>query len=79
MILSMGSILLLAKSKVKGLPHFSTEDLKSRLSADEVDSVLRWSKTKIGQDTIVIVRKIPFALFIGIGTLLFTFWEVLVE
>lgn len=79
MILSMSSILLFAKSKVKGLPHFSTEDLKSRLSVDEVDSVLRWSKTKIGQDTIVIVRKIPFALFIGIGTLLFTFWEVLVE
>lgn len=78
MILSMGSILLFSRSRVKGLPAFSTEDLKSRLSADEVDSICRWAKTPNGQDTIVIVRKIPFALFIGIGTLLFAMWEVLV-
>ena len=39
MILSMGSILLFAGSRVKGLPSFSTEDLKSRLSAGEVDSI----------------------------------------
>lgn len=78
MILSMGSILLFAKSRVKGLPTFSTEDLKSRLSAEEVDSINRWSKTSSGQEAIVIVRKIPFALFIGVGTLLFAVWEVLV-
>lgn len=77
MILSMGSILLFAGSRVKGLPSFSTEDLKSRLSAGEVDSIGRWSKTANGQETIVIVRKIPFAVFIGAGTLLFTIWEVL--
>ena len=74
----MGSILLFAKSRVKGLPTFSTEDLKSRLSAEEVDSINRWSKTSSGQEAIVIVRKIPFALFIGVGTLLFAVWEVLV-
>lgn len=79
MILSMGSILLLSKSKVKGLPTFSTEDLKSRLSIEEVDNIYRWAKTLNGQDTIVIVRKIPFALFICIGTLLFALWEVLVR
>lgn len=78
MILSMGSILLFAKSRVKGLPTFSTEDLKSRLSAEEVDSINRWSKTTSGQESIVIVRKIPFALFIGAGTLFFAIWEVLV-
>ncbi|MDO5445842.1 MAG: hypothetical protein Q4F31_09525, partial [Eubacteriales bacterium] len=78
MILSMGSILLFAKSRVKGLPAFSTEDLKSRLSAEEVDSINRWSQTTNGQEAIVIVRKIPFALFIGVGTLLFAIWEVLV-
>lgn len=78
MILSMGSILLLSGSKVKGLPSFSTEDLKSRLSSDEVDSIIRWAKTHNGQDAVVIVRKIPFALFIGVGTLLFALWEVLV-
>lgn len=78
MILSMGSVLLFAKSRVKGLPTFSTEDLRSRLSADEVESIYRWSKTPSGQEVIVIVRKIPFAFFIGIGTLLFAVWEVLV-
>ena len=78
MILSRGSILLFAKSRVKGLPTFSTEDLKSRLSAEEVDSISRWSKTTSGQESIAIVRKIPFVLFIGVGTLLFAVWEVLV-
>lgn len=78
MILSMGSVLLFAKSRVKGLPTVSTEDLKSRLSVEEVNSIVRWSKTANGQEEIVIVRKIPFALFIGLGTLLFVIWEVLV-
>lgn len=78
MIVSIGTILLFAKSRVKGLPTFSTEDLKSRLSAEEVDRINRWSQTKSGQETIVIVRKIPFALFIGVGTLLFAILEVLV-
>ena len=77
MILSMGTIWSFAGSKVKGLPSFSTEDLKSRLTQDEVDSIGRWSKTKNGQATIAIVRKIPFALFIGIGTVLFVVLEVI--
>ena len=78
MILSIESSLLFAKSRVKGLPAFSTEDLKSRLSAEEVNSINRWSKTTSGQETIVIVRKIPFALFLGVGTLIFAVWEVMV-
>lgn len=76
MILSLASVMGFAKSRVKGLPSFSTEDLRSRLTKDEVDSIGRWSKTKNGRDTITIVRKIPFALFIGIGTVLYTVMEV---
>ena len=34
------------------------------------------SKTKKGNESIVIVRKIPFALFIGIGTVIFIVLEV---
>lgn len=79
MILSMSSIFLFASSRVKGLPTISTEDLKSRLSSEEVDSVRRWSMTSSGQETIVIVRKIPFALFIGIGTIVFALCEVLIK
>lgn len=77
MILSMGSIFMFSQSRVKGLPSFSSENLKSRLTIEEVDSIVRWSKTKNGQDTIIIVRKIPFALFIGIGTLFFALLEVI--
>lgn len=76
MILSSGSIVGFAGSKVKGLPTFSTEDLKSRLTKDEVESIERWSKTKNGHETITIIRKIPFALFIGIGTVLYAVMEV---
>lgn len=76
MILSLGSVLGFAGSKVKGLPSFSTEDLRSRLTKDEVESIKRWSKTQNGYETITIVRKIPFALFIGIGTVLYAVMEV---
>ena len=78
MILSMASIVLFSGSKVQGLPESSTEDLKSRLTVDEVDSIKRWSKAKAGRESVIIVRKIPFALFIAIGTLIFVVWEVLV-
>ncbi len=62
---------------MKGLPSFSTEDLKSWLTIDEVESIERWSKTPKGMETIAIVRKIRFALFIGIGTVLFAVLEVI--
>lgn len=77
MILSVGSVLNFSKSKVKGLPKSTSEDLKSRLSLNEVESINRWAKTKNGRDTITIVRKIPFALFISVGSILFLVWEVL--
>ena len=77
MILSVGSVLAFTRSRVSGLPQYTSEDLKSRLSSEEVESIIRWSNTKSGQETITIVRKIPFALFIAIGTVLFTVLEVL--
>ena len=77
MILSAGSVLCFARSRVNGLPQRTSEDLNSRLSHEEVESIIRWSRSKDGQETITIVRKIPFALFIAIGTVLFTLLEVL--
>jgi hypothetical protein len=79
MILSTGSIISFSRSRVKGLPTYTSEDLKSRLSRDEVDSIIRWSKTKKGKDSLVIVRKMPFALFISIGTVIFAMMEVLLK
>ena len=67
MILSKGSSLFLFNSRVPGLPTISDETLKSRLSSEEVDSLNRWKNTKTGRDKLVIVRKIPFAVFIAAG------------
>lgn len=67
MILSQETSILLKNSKVKGLPGISDETLKSRLSEDEVEAVRRWGKSKYGLESIKIVRKIPFAVFITIG------------
>ena len=77
MILSVASVMQFSGAKEDGLPTHTTEDLKSRLSQEEVESVQRWSKAKKGREFVIIVRKIPFALFIAIGTLVFMMLEVL--
>ena len=79
MILSLSSTLEFSKSRIKGLPEYSTEDLKSRLCEKDIDSIKRWSKSNNGKDKITIVRKIPFALFIGLGTVIFAVLEVLIN
>lgn len=56
MILSMGSSMLMQGSRVRGLPGISSEDLKSRLTETEVNSIIRWGKGK-EIDDLVIVKK----------------------
>lgn len=79
MILSAATTITFMNSKVKGLPEQSTEDLRSRLTEDEINSILRWSKSKYGLDTVQIVRKIPFAIFITLGTVLFVITGALIK
>lgn len=71
MVLSYGTVFLFTPSKIKGLPTTTTEDIRSRISNEEVDSIRRWENSKYGQKQITIVRKIPFAIFISIGTVVF--------
>lgn len=71
MILSSATTMLFIHSKVKGLPGISSEDLRSRLTEEEAASVRRWESSKYGCTTVQIVRKIPFAIFISIGTMAF--------
>lgn len=71
MVLSKVDTVLMNKSKVKGLPCISDESLKSRLTEDEASSVRRWEKSKYGKPQVSIVRKIPFATFISIGTIIY--------
>lgn len=71
MILSFGSVMKFYTSRVKGLPKNTTETTDSRLNEEEIESIKRWSKTKKGEKTIVIVRHMPFAPFILLGEILF--------
>lgn len=71
MILSLETSLLMQCSKVKGLPGISTEDLRSKLSEEDAESIRRWEKSKYGQREIVIVRTLPFGALIAAGTVLF--------
>ena len=70
MVLTLFSSTLMQTSKTKGLPGISTEDLRSRLSEDEVASVRAWAKaTKT--TSLTIVRKVPFAAMISAGYMLY--------
>lgn len=71
MILSMQSTLLMSKSKVKGLPDISTEDMRSRITQEEAESVHRWEKSKFGSKEVAVVRYLPFGFFISAGTIIF--------
>ena len=71
MILSASTVLAFANSHVKGLPTSTTEDLRSRLTQEEAESVHRWEKSKYGCETVQIVRKVPFAIFISLGAVSF--------
>ena len=79
MILSTETTLLFMKSRVDGLPPFSTEDLRSRLTDSQVESIEKWSRSKSGQLTVKVVKKIPFAIFLSVGVFIYflmRFWYI---
>ncbi len=76
MILSVSTVLAMAPSKVAGLPRSTTEDMRSRLTAEQAAAVVRWEHSKYGQPEIMIVRKIPFAVFITLGALTFILFRL---
>lgn len=67
MILSSTSALALRGSRVQGLPENTNESMTARLTQQQADALHRWGKTAKGKPTIVIVRKIPFAILISVG------------
>ena len=71
MVLSYSTVALFSASRVKGLPQVTYEDMRSRLTEEEASAIHRWGKSKYGKSSVVIVRKMPFAVFIIIGTVLF--------
>lgn len=77
MILSTASSMLMQNSRVRGLPQISSEDLRNRLTMEEVKSIKRWAKCR-KMDHLVIVKKIPFAFFLIMGFVsYFVIWRVL--
>lgn len=78
MILSYGTVIGFANSRVKGLPQFTTEDLSTRITQEEADSIVRWASSKNGKEKIIVLRKIPFAAFITIGFIIYLFLGVFV-
>ena len=77
MVLSYATVLLFSQSRVKGLPQTTSENMGSRITKEEADSIVRWADSKNGKDTIVIVRKIPFAVFIAAGYLFYIVFGLL--
>lgn len=76
MILSSVSTMVMQNSRVRGLPDISTEDLRSRLKEEEILAIKRWaSSRKI--ESLSVVKKIPFAIFIFLGFIsYFILWSV---
>lgn len=71
MILSVVSVASMSTSRIQGLPRSTTEDMRSRLSEEEVESILRWKDSRYGTPELTIVRKIPFAIFMTCGVFVF--------
>lgn len=77
MILTTFSSMMMQASITKGLPGISTEDLRSRLTETEIESIKLWAKATHTQ-SLAIVKKIPFAIFISIGVLIYcAMWGLL--
>lgn len=80
MILSTSSSLLMQSSRVKGLPGISSENLNDRLTDEQVVSIKRWGNTKSGTNQVIIMRKIPFAIFLLMGIMTyFIIWIIRYE
>ena len=77
MILTTFASIMMQGSRIKGLPGISSEDLKCRLTEEEVNSIKKWAEaSKI--ESVSIVKKIPFAIFISLGYLsYFLIWSLL--
>ena len=71
MILSAADTAYMQQSRVKGLPALSDETLKSRLTAEEAESVRRWGRSKYGRPQLAAVRKMPFTAFLSISAVIY--------
>ena len=78
MVLSIITIQMFMGSRIKGLPTFSDETAKCRLTEDEASAVRRWESSKTGRPQVMIVRYIPFAIFMLIGIVTYLIWSAVI-
>ena len=77
MILTSESSFPMQFSITPGLPRMSDESLKSRLTESEIISIKMWANAT-GVTDLTIIKKVPFAVFISIGFVLyFIIWSTL--
>lgn len=76
MILSRISLTAMTQSRIKGLPNNISEDMTARLSQEEVNKSLQWSKSSKGQNYFIIVKKMHFGLIISISMFIFMALEL---
>jgi preflagellin peptidase FlaK len=78
MILSTFSSIMMQGSRVRGLPTISSEDLRDRLTQEQVDSIQRWGNGR-NIEMVSVVKKIPFAIFLYMGYFSYMLlWRVLI-
>ena len=75
MILSYATVMEFKKSRVHGLPQFTDESAKYRISQTEAEAIKRWSKSKYGRETIVTVKFLPFGIFMAFGVVTYFIWS----
>ena len=67
-VLTRESLFFMLFSKVNGLPKYTDETTRCRISYSEAEAIKRWEKSKYGKPQIKIVRTVPFVPFIFLGT-----------
>ena len=70
MILSAEAVVQFQRSRIHSLPSNPSEQINARLTGEEADAVHRWGSSVNGLPTLWIVRKIPFAIMISFGFIL---------
>lgn len=71
MIPSAANVAMMAPSGIPGLPTGTTEDLRCKLTVENIAAIKKWYTKNKNFQTVTIVRKIPFAIFISMGYCLF--------
>lgn len=76
MILSVTTVALFQQSRVKGLPEYTDESTGCRLSREQADAVGRWGNSRYGRGRVVVVKYLPFGIFMSLGTVAYVIWRV---